>query len=119
MLTIKDTPIIDFDALLTNFANELAEKMHVNKDEQSVANIVSKLRWYPNKAGAIVIVKRGADRKVLATISPARGEWTHLYPSWEKALADLEAAKVANNVNRLSHEGLATGKIPLAEKGKE
>lgn len=91
--------------------------MGVSNQAGAAENIVSKIRWYPNKAGAVVIVKRGADRKVLATISPKKGDWSHLYPSWQKALADLEAKKAAKSVSRLSHEGLATGDLPvLAER---
>lgn len=94
--------------------------MGVSKDAESVANIVSKIRWYQNKAGAIVIVKRGADRAVLATISPKKGDWTHLYPSWERALANLEAKKIANNLTRASHDDLEMGAVPvLAESEKE
>ena len=108
-----------FDGLLTEFAAQLAKKMGVSNQAGAAEGIVSKIRWYPNKAGAIVIVKRGADRTVLATISPKKGDWSHLYPSWQKALQDLEAQKLANGVSRLSHKGLATGEMPvLAEKGK-
>lgn len=115
--TPAEVPANDLDALLTQFATEMAEEMGISKDENTVANIVSKIRWYPNKAGAIVIVKRGTDRKVLATISPKSGKWSHLYPSWERALANLEAKKFANNVTRASHDDLEPGAVPvLAEE---
>lgn len=87
--------------------------MGVSNTETNVKSIANKLRWYRNTAGAIVIVKRGADRTVLATISPKKGDWTHLYPSWAKALAELDAKKAAANVSRMSHEGLLTGEIPV------
>jgi hypothetical protein len=104
--------------LLTQFATELAEKIGVSKQAGAVQDIISRIRWYPNKAGAIVIVKRGADRKVLATISPKSGEWSHLYPSWQKALAELNEKKVANGISRASHDGLSVGTVPLAESEK-
>ena len=108
-----------FEGLPTEFAAELAEKMGVSKQAASAENILKNIRWYKNSAGAIVIVKRGSSRKLLATISPKKGDWSHLYPSWQKALQDLEAQKLANGVSRLSHKGLATGEMPvLAEKGK-
>lgn len=107
-------PANEMDALLTQFAGELANKMGVSNDEKTVQDIVSRIRWYENKAGAIVIVKRGSDRTVLATISPKKGDWTHLYQSWAQALANLKARKVANGVSRLSHEGIGMGEIPLA-----
>ena len=107
----------DIDGLLTQFAEQLVDNMGVSKDEVSVANIVSKIRWYQNKAGAVIIVKRGADRTVLATISPKAGNWTHLYPSWERVLANLQAKRVANSANRASHDDLEPGIVPpLADK---
>ena len=108
-----NTPEADLDALLTQFAEQIAVKMGVSKDEHAVANIVRKIRWYRNKAGAVVIVKRGADRAVLATISPKKGDWSHLYPSWERVLANLEAKKVANNTTRASHDDLEMGAVPV------
>jgi len=97
------------EAALAEFANELAKEMGVSND---VAEIVSKLRWYPNKAGAVVIVKRGKDRKVLATISPQSGKWSHLYPSWVPVLAELARKKEAERVSRMSHDGMEAGVIP-------
>lgn len=101
------------DDLLTQFAEELAKKVGVSNQPNAAKDIVSRLRWYQNKAGAIVIVKRGSDRKVLATISPKTGEWSHLYPSWQKALAELEEKKLANGVSRMSHKGIETGVTPV------
>lgn len=100
-------------AALLELAKELADELGVSKDAEGLANIVSKIRWYPNKAGAVVIVRRGADRKVLATISPTSGKWSHLYPSWERVLANLEAKKIANNANRASHDDLEMGSVPV------
>ena len=97
------------------FADELAKKTGISNDSDSLAKIVSKLRWYRNSAGAVIILKRGADRKVLATISPKQGDWTHLYPSWQKALADLDEKKRLANVSRMSHDGINTGTLPVKE----
>ena len=113
---IANTPANDVDAkvesLLTQFSWELAKKTGVSNESGAVESIVSKIRWYQNKAGAVVIVARGANRQVLATISPKKGDWTHLYPSWAAVLAELEERKIANGVSRMSHEGLLTGAIP-------
>ena len=98
----------------------MAKDMGVSNDPEAVANIVSRIRWYPNQAGAIVIVKRGKDRKVLATISPKEGKYTHLYPSWERALANLNAKKAVANVSRASHNDLESGVVPvLASEEKQ
>ena len=106
------------DALLTQFARELASKAGVSSDEADV--FAKKLRWYQNKAGAICILKRGADRTLLATISPKSGDWTHLYPSWEAALTVLAEKKAAENVSRRTHDDISTGNVPvLAESEKE
>lgn len=110
---VANSPI---DDLLTQIAERFAEKAGVSNQAGAVQEIVSKIRWYQNKAGAIVIVKRGKDRKVLATISPKEGEWSYLYPSWAKVLAELEAAKVANSLSRMSHDGLEMGAVPLAKE---
>jgi hypothetical protein len=67
----------------------------------------------------VIIVKRGSDRRVLATISPKAGAWTHLYPSWERALANLEAKRVANHANRASHADLEAGVVPMLAKFAE
>lgn len=98
--------------MLTAFANELAGKIGVSNDAEAVKGIANSIRWYQNKAGAVVIVKRGADRKVLATISPKSGIWSHLYPTWAKVLAKLEQEKLANSVSRMSHDGLGLGEVP-------
>lgn len=115
---VANTPKTDFDDLLTVFAEGLASKMGVSNEPEAVANIVSRIRWYQNKAGAVVIVKRGADRTVLATISPKKGDWSHLYPSWERALANLEAKKLANGVSRASHDDLEPGAVPVLAQEK-
>ena len=103
----------DFDGLLTQFARELASKAGVSNDKADV--FAKNLRWYQNKAGAICILKRGADRTLLATISPKKGDWTHLYPSWEAALTVLADKKAAQGVNRMTHDGIEIGSVPLAE----
>ena len=100
----------DTDALLTQFARELASKAGVSSDEADV--FAKKLRWYQNKAGAICILKRGSDRTLLATISPKSGDWTHLYPSWESALTLLAEKKAVANVSRMTHDGIEIGEIP-------
>ncbi len=110
---------IDFEDLLTQVAEQLAKDTGVSNEPNAVANIVSRIRWYPNQAGAIVIVKRGGDRKVLATISPKSGKWAHLYPSWERALANLQAKKVANGVSRTSHDDLEPGAVPVLAKDED
>lgn len=107
----------DIDALLTQFARELASKAGVSNADADV--FAKSLRWYQNKAGAICILKRGKDRTLLATISPKKGDWTHLYPSWEAALTVLAEKKAAEGVSRMSHEGIAIGQVPLAESEKE
>ena len=114
--TVANTQTEAERAALAEFANELAKDLGVSNEKNAAESIVSKIRWYPNKAGAVVIVKRGKDRKVLATISPKSGKWSHLYPSWEPVLAELERQKVANSVSRLPHDGLETGNVPVLAK---
>ena len=97
------------DELLIQFARELAEKAGVSNDAEAFAK---KLRWYQNKAGAVCILKRGADRTLLATISPKKGDWTHLYPSWDTALTLLAEKKAAEGVSRMTHDGIELGQVP-------
>lgn len=107
---MKPVPANDAeDKALAEFARELVKRTGVSND---VSEIVSKIRWYPNKAGAVVIVKRGKDRAVLATISPQSGKWSHLYPSWKPVLAELARKKEFERVSRMSHDGMEIGKVP-------
>jgi len=101
---------------MAELAKELASELGISNQADAVESIVSKVRWYPNKAGAVLIVRRGKDRKLLATISPNKGKWTHLYPTWERVLTQLAKEKAAAGVSRLSHDGLATGAIPEREQ---
>ena len=110
--TLANTPPANIEDLLTQFAEELAGKIGVSKDAASVQEVANSIRWYQNKAGAVVIVKRGKDRKVLATISPKDGAWSHLYPSWERVLTVLAKEKEAAGVSRLSHDGMDMGEVP-------
>ena len=98
---------------LQELARELASELGVSNEQKSLDGIISKIRWYPRgNPPAIIIVKRGSDRKVLATISPRSGRFTHLYPTWERVLTELAKEKSARGVSRLSHDGLAIGDIP-------
>ena len=106
---------LEADAL-KEFAQELASRLRVSKDEKTVNEIISSVRWYANKAGAVIILRRGDKaRKPLAVISPKRGKWTKLYPSWERVLTELARRKTADNVSRMSHDGLLAGEIPLED----
>lgn len=107
----QDVSKAETDAL-EEFARELANKISANSAPVSTEKIISNIRWYPNKAGAVVIVSRGKNRNVLATISPKSGKWSHLYPSWEPVLAELNARKIAANVSRMSHDGIEAGSVP-------
>lgn len=102
--------------LLADFVREVMPELVANKDEKAVANAVSKLRWYPNKANAVVIVRRGADRKVLATISPNSGKWSHLYASWQPVLAELASRKETESVSRRTHDDLEMGSVPVSKE---
>ena len=110
----KDTSASAGHALLMDLVNELAAEAGISNDKKTVENLVSKLRWYPRgNPPAVVIVKRGNDRKVLATISPKHGRFAHLYPSWRDVLIQLASEKAALRVSRLSHEGLEMGEVPV------
>jgi hypothetical protein len=100
---------------MLELARELADELGVSNTEQAVESIAN-LRWYARgNPPAIVIVKRGSDRKVLATISPKSGRFTHLYPSWEKVLTVLASEKASKGISRMSHDGLEMGDVPLAK----
>jgi hypothetical protein len=86
--------------LLTEIANEA----HV-KDWHD-------LRWFAvggDNPRAIVILRRGANKKSVKTISakldPAAWE------SWKPVLADLKAEKQKTNKRRVSHKKLKTGRM--------
>jgi hypothetical protein len=101
---------------MLELARELADELGVSKTDQAVESIANRLRWYPRgNPPAIVIVKRGSDRKVLATISPKSGRFSHLYPSWEKVLTVLANEKASKGISRMSHDGLEMGDVPLAK----
>lgn len=104
-------------AALEEFARELAVELGISNQTNAVEGIVSKIRWYPRgNPPAIVIVRRGGDRKVLATISPKSGKWTHLYPSWERVLTELATRKAAENVARRTHDDLSMGEVPVSKE---
>lgn len=103
---------MDTDKLLAQIAAEFAREQGTNSDKQTVSAIVNSIRWYPNKAGAVLIVTKGRKPKLLATISPKSGKYSHLYPSWKPALDELEARKRANSTTRESHVGISTGVTP-------
>jgi hypothetical protein len=90
--------------------------LNISKDEKTVAALANKLRWYPRgNPPAVVILKRGSDRKVLATISPKSGKYAHLYSTWNRVLTQLATEKAAKGISRMSHDGLSMGEIPLAK----
>jgi len=111
---IEDNPADELEAdALKEFAQELASRLNVSRDEKTVTEIVGSIRWYANKAGAVIILRRGdKTRKPLATISPKRGKWTKLYPTWERVLIELARQKAERNVSRMSHDGLLAGELP-------
>lgn len=109
MPALANTDDQEEEKALAEFARELAKQTGVSN---SVEEIVSRIRWYPNSANAVVIVSKGKDRKVLATISPKSGKWTHLYPSWEPVLARRAEKALANGVSRVSHNDLPMGDVP-------
>jgi len=112
VLTENSADELEADAL-KEFAQELASRLSISKDEKAVAEIVSSIRWYANKVGAVIILRRGdKTRKPLATISPKRGKWTKLYPTWERVLTELARQKAEKNVSRMSHDGLLAGELP-------
>ena len=116
MLT-DEKPADDIDELsagaIKEFAQELASRLSVSTDARAVAEIVSSIRWYANKAGAVIILRRGdKTRKPLATISPKRGKWTKLYPTWEPVLTELARRKREKSVSRMSHDELLAGELP-------
>ena len=101
---------------MQELARELADELGVSKTDKAIESIANRLRWYPRgDPPAIVIVKRGSDRKVLATISPKSGRFTHLYPTWERVLTALATEKARQGISRMSHNGLEMGEIPLAK----
>ena len=107
--------------MLTEFVREITRQKRIsneeNNEENTVDDIVSNLRWYPRgNPPAVVILRRGANRKVLATISPKSGKWSHLYKSWEPVLAQLAKEKEQEGVSRISHDGMEAGEIPKGKK---
>lgn len=104
---------VDTGELLAQFIREQLAEQGANTGADTVSAIVSNIRWYPNKAGAVLIVTKGRKPKLLATISPKSGRYSHLYPSWKPALDELDARKRANNTTRESHAGISTGVTPV------
>jgi hypothetical protein len=85
--------------LLTEIANEA----HVSWKD---------LRWFAvggDKPRSIVIVRRGANKKSVKTISEKRDPVA--WESWKPVLADLKAEKQKTNKRRVSHKKLQTGRL--------
>jgi hypothetical protein len=109
---------VDFDSLLTQLSERIAAESGVSNTPDAVANIKSRLRWEPRpdrNPPAVVIMRRGKKvagvSNVVAVIS-STGKYADLYPSWAKALAELQEKKFANGVSRTSHDDLSTGALP-------
>jgi len=86
--------------LLTEIANEA----HV-KDWHD-------LRWFAvggDKPRSIVILRRGANKKSVKTISAKLDPVA--WESWKPVLADLQAERGKTNKRRVSHKKLQTGKM--------
>lgn len=93
--------------LLTEIANSL----------QGEGEAVSwnDLRWTPingRKDPAIVIQRRGRDRRVLATISK-QGKYADMYASWQPVIDAWKARKQETN-KRIDHDTLPKGELPDA-----
>lgn len=86
--------------LLTEIANEA----HV-KDWHD-------LRWFAvggDNPRAIIVLKRGANKKRVKTISANIDP--EAWASWQPVLADLKAQRQRTNKRRISHKDLKTGKM--------
>jgi formate-dependent phosphoribosylglycinamide formyltransferase (GAR transformylase) len=104
--TVRLAPVAREKELLTVFAERLALQTG-----ESVR--VDTLRWsFVNgrKNPAVVIQKRGKDRRVLATISK-QGEFASLYESWQPVVEAWKAERL--QTHRTDHSKLPKGKIPL------
>lgn len=101
---------MDTDELLAQFIQE--QLKNAGADTNNVSTIMRGVRWYVNKAGAVLIVTKGRNPKLLATISPKSGKYSHLYESWKPAIDELQNRKHANKTTRESHVGISTGVTP-------
>lgn len=102
MPTPEQTPEID---LLTEIADSL------QKDGEAVS--WEDLRWTlvnGRKDPAVVIQRRGRDRRVLATISK-QGKYARMYASWQPVI-DAWKAERANTGKRVDHDELPKGELP-------
>lgn len=96
--------------LLETFANAANEAAHANEPRLQAKG----LRWqiandrYPP---AVVIMRRGKDRKAIATISPT-SPFASLYPSWQPVIKDWICKRIANGGKKTNHEEIANGEMP-------
>lgn len=70
------------------------------------------LRWFAvggDKPRAIIVMKRGANKKRVKTISANLDP--EAWESWQPVLADLKAQRQKTNKRRVSHKDLKTGKM--------
>lgn len=70
------------------------------------------LRWFAvggDKPRAIIVMKRGANKQRVKTISANIDP--DAWESWKPVLADLKAQRQKTNKRRISHKNLQTGKM--------
>lgn len=83
---------------------DIAKEAHVGSWED--------LRWYHvggNKPRSIVVLKRGANKELVKTISANNNP--DGWESWQPVLAELLAEKRKHGKKRMSHKKLQTGKL--------
>jgi hypothetical protein len=87
----------------------IAERLQDNGESVSLSD----LRWTAvngRKDPAIVIQRKGKDRRALATISK-QGKFADLYPTWQPIIAKWKAERQQTG-KRTNHALIGAGRIP-------
>ena len=101
-------------------AERLSKETIGSSQKQAVAEIKSRIRWEAPSNGSKIRIMRCGKKvpgvsNVLMEIS-ATGSNRDLFPSWQAALQQRAERMAATGSNRVSHDGIATGSIPVAER---
>jgi len=87
-----------------NLLAEIANEAHITN--------TGDLRWFAvggDNPRSIVVVRRGANKKSVKTISEKLDP--EAWASWQPVLADWKAERSKTNKKRVSHAKLQTGKM--------
>lgn len=82
--------------------------------EDEITNVANTIRWEPRmdrNPPAIILIRRGKERKTIATISQD-GAYASLYQSWKPIIESWRLERATNGNKRTKHEKFGVGASP-------